>query len=63
MQLQSDTSHHIMHRQEYFEKYVQENQYIFNEIIQIQYMVNKMIILPTNPSTRDHIDDFFKIPL
>ena len=42
---------------------IQENRCIFNQIIHIQAIGNKLTSLHTKPSTPDHIGDIVKSPL
>ena len=46
-----------------FRKNIQENISIFNQIRHIQAIEEKLIILPTNYPTTDHISDVFTITL
>ena len=57
---------HIMnaHRDKYIIiTNIQENRCIFNQTRHIQETGNKIIILPTEPTTSDHIGDVVKSPL
>ena len=44
--IQQGSSRHTPKRQEHFQKNIQENMYIFNQIRHIQEIGNKLIIIP-----------------
>ena len=58
--MQQGLRHHISQRKEYFQKNLQENKPIFNQIRKIQEIGNKLTSLPTKHPTPDHIEDVVK---